>query len=90
MRGMIGTAMGGNSRKAALKRNLPALIKAKDIIKLFSIEDTSIIEIEILKLCEKAVNSPSLLLPHESRIIHGRWVKLAESGKLRGIRNRKK
>jgi hypothetical protein len=87
MRGAIGTATGGgSSRKWAIKRNLPALIHAKDILALHRRGEPDIHQ-GVLAACDKAVNSPSLLLPHEGRIIHAVWRQFAETGKLRGIRN---
>lgn len=80
--------MGGpsSSRRWALKRNLPALIHAGDILKLHRLGEW--VEPNVLEACEKAVESPSLLEPWESGMIHKQWKLLAESGKLRGIRSK--
>lgn len=78
--------MGGpdSSRKWALKNNLYALIKAKDILKL--LERGEQIPESVMFACDKAINSPSLLLPSEKRVIQSQWIAFAEAGKLRGLR----
>ncbi len=79
--------MGGpdSSRKWALKRSLPALIKAKDILKLH--EQGESIGAEMFNLCTKAVEAPSLLPRFEGNKIYREWVNWAKTGKLRGIRS---
>ena len=83
--GPIGTQMGSNSRKAAFRRNLPALIKAKDIL---TVHERGISEIgpNVLDVCRIATESPSLLYEGQKRMIWAVWQELAESNKLRGIR----
>lgn len=83
--GPIGTQMGSNSRKAALRRNLPALIKAKDIL---TVHERGISEIgpNVLAVCRIATESPSLLTVGQSRMVWAVWQKLAEANKLHGIR----
>ena len=82
--------MGGpsSSRKWALKRNLPGLIHAKDILELLKRGEPDITE-EVIQTCNKAVTMPSELLPYEQAIIHGQWFAFAKAGKLRGIRRPK-
>ena len=77
--------MGGNSRRAAVKRNLWALIKAKDIL---AVHDRGISEIasNIIDVCCIAANSPSLLTPNQGRMVWAVWQELAEANKLHGIR----
>lgn len=79
--------MGANSRKWALKNNLPALIHAKDILKLHKIGDPGV-QSDILEVCTKAISEPSMLLPFEIGMIHKYWRLAAEAGKLRGIRTK--
>jgi len=83
--GLVGTPMGSNSRKEALRRNLPALIKAKDII---TVAERGISEIEpdVLDVCRVATGSPSLLTEGQRRMVWAVWQKLAEANKLHGIR----
>lgn len=78
--------MGGpdSSRKWALKNNLHALIKAKDILKL--LERGEKIPESVMFACDKAINAPSLLVPSEKRAIQFQWMAFAEAGKLRGLR----
>ena len=85
MRGSIGTQMGSNSRMSAVKRSLPALIKAKDILKAVErgICDQGK---TVMEICRCAVESPSLLNERQKRIIWSVWVDLAERGVLHGIR----
>jgi hypothetical protein len=77
--------MGGNSRKAAARRNVHALIKAKDIL---TVHERGISEIDsnVLEVCRIATTSPSLLTIGQGRMIWAVWQKLAEATKLRGIR----
>ena len=83
--GPIGTQMGSNSRKAALRRNLPALIKAKDIL---TVHERGISEIgpNVLDVCRIATESPSILTVGQSRMVWAVWQELAEANKLHGIR----
>ena len=83
--GPIGARFGGNSLKAAVKRNLPYLIKAKDILTAH-IRGISVIDNDALNVCTIAVTRPSQLLDGQNCIIWAVWQDLAESGKLRGIR----
>lgn len=81
--------MGGNSRKAALRRNLPALIKAKDILTAW---DRGIYEPNdtVREICRVATEAPSILTEWQKRVIWSVWQELAECGKLRGIRTANK
>lgn len=89
MKGAVGTAMGGpqDSRKWALHRNRAALGWASDLLKLNDKEGGSKdIRSETLALCDKALRCPSLLEHWESRSIHRAWIQIAQTGRLRGIR----
>jgi len=83
--GPVGTQCSGNSRRAAVKRNLWALIKAADILK---VHEPGLNEIgpDVLAVCRIATESPSLLYEGQKRMIWAVWQELAESNKLRGIR----
>ena len=85
--GPIGTPMGGNSRKAAVRRNIYGLIKGKDIL---TVHERGISEIDsnVLDVCRIAMESPSLLSVGQERMIWTVWQKLAEANKLHGIRSR--
>ena len=84
--GPIGTPMGGNSRKAAVRRNIYGLIKGKDIL---TVHERGISEIDsnVLEVCRIATKSPSLLTVQQGRMIWAVWQQLAEANKLHGIRN---
>jgi hypothetical protein len=77
--------MGGNSRKAAVRRNIYGLIKGKDIL---TVHERGISEIDsnVLEVCRIATTSPSLLTIGQGRMIWAVWQKLAEANKLHGIR----
>ena len=83
--GAIGAQTSGSSRRAAVRRNLPALIKAKDIL---TVHERSISEISpnVLDVCRIATGSPSLLSKGQNHMIWAVWHQLAEANKLRGIR----
>ena len=83
--GPVGTQCSGNSRKAAVKRNLWALIKAADILK---VHERGLHEIgpNVLDVCRIATESPSLLYEGQKRMIWCVWQELAEANKLHGIR----
>ena len=83
--GPIGEPMGGNSRKAAVRRNIYGLIKGKDIL---TVHERGISEIDsnVLEVCRIATKSPSLLTERQKRMIFAVWQKLAEANKLHGIR----
>ena len=83
--GPVGTQCGSNSRKAAVKRNLWALIKAADILK---VHERGLHEIgpNVLDVCRIATESPSLLTVGQGRMMWAVWQELAETGKLCGIR----
>jgi hypothetical protein len=80
--------MGGpqDSRKWALKRNLPALIHAKDILRLIERGVTDV-RPDIIEACHKATESPSLLMYWEKSMIEAEWLRRAKAGQLRGIRS---
>src|SRR5690242_8152581 len=88
MKGSVGTPMGSidGSRKAALKRNLPFLIRANDILTLKKRGEQDIWP-ETLEACVSATTKPSLLSAHEKGMISSCWIHFAKQGKLRGIRN---
>jgi hypothetical protein len=77
--------MGGNSRKAAVRRNIYGLIKGKDIL---TVHERGISEIDsnVLDVCRIATQSPSLLTARQKNMILAVWQKLAEANKLHGIR----
>ena len=83
--GAIGAQTSGSSRRAAVRRNLPALIKAKDIL---TVHERGIQEMQpdVLDVCRIATESPSLLTVGQSRMVWAVWQELAEANKLRGIR----
>ena len=83
--GSVGSQMSGSSRRAAVRRNLPMLIKAKDIM---TVHERGISEISpnVLDVCRIATESPSLLTMGQSRMVWAVWQELAEENKLRGIR----
>ena len=83
--GAIGAQTSGSSRRAAVRRNLPALIKAKDILK---VHERGLHEIgpNVLDVCRIATESPSLLYEGQKRMIWAVWQELAEANKLHGIR----
>ena len=83
--GPIGAQTSGNSRKAAVKRNIRYLIKAKDILTVHQ-RCISVIDDDVLAVCMMAVTRPSELLSVQNCIIWSVWQRLAESGKLTGIR----
>jgi hypothetical protein len=77
--------MGSNSRKAAARRNIYALVKAKDIL---TVHERGISEIDsnVMDVCRIATECPSLLTVQQGRMIWAVWQQLAEANKLRGIR----
>ncbi len=77
--------MGGNSRKAAVRRNIYGLIKGKDIL---TVHERGISEIDsnVLEVCRIATKSPSLLTERQKCMIWAVWQQLAEANKLHGIR----
>ena len=83
--GAVGAQTSGSSRRAAVRRNLPMLIKAKDIM---TVHERGISEIgpNVLDVCRIATESPSLLYEGHKRMIWAVWQELAEANKLRGIR----
>ena len=83
--GTVGAQCSGNSRKAALKRNLWALIKAADILKVHE-QGRHEIGSNVLDVCQIATKSPSLLYDGQKRMIGAVWQELAEANKLHGIR----
>ena len=83
--GPVGTQCSGNSRKAAVKRNLWALIKAADILKVHE-QGRHEIGPNVLDVCRIATKSPSLLYEWQKRMIWAVWQELAEANKLHGIR----
>ena len=87
--GAVGAQTSGSSRLAAVRRNLPALIKAKDIL---TVHERGISEIgpNVLDVCRIATESPSLLTVGQSRMVWAVWQELAEANKLRGIRTANK
>ena len=86
-KGPVGTQCSGNSRKAAVRRNLWALIKAKDIL---TAHERRLHEINpnVLDVCRIATETPSLLYERQKRMIWCVWQELAEGNKLHGIRTR--
>ena len=83
--GPVGAQCSGNSRKAAVKRNLWALIKAADILKVHE-QGRHEIDPNVLDVCRIATESPSQLYDGQKCMIWAVWQKLAEANKLRGIR----
>jgi len=77
--------MGGNARKAAVRRNIYGLIKGKDIL---TVHERGISEIDshVLDVCRIATKSPSLLTERQKSMIWAVWQQLAEANKLHGIR----
>ncbi|MCP4493420.1 MAG: hypothetical protein GY820_39850 [Gammaproteobacteria bacterium] len=84
--GAIGAAMGGNSRRAATKRNTWALIKAKDLITVHQ-RGIHSMNSNVLDVCKIATESPSLLHERQKKMIWAVWQDMAEAQKLHGIRN---
>ena len=83
--GAVGAQISGSSRRAAVRRNLPALIRAKDIL---AVHKRGIQEMrpDVLDVCRIATESPSLLYEGQKRMIWAVWQELAEANKLHGIR----
>jgi len=78
--------MGGNSRKAALKRNIPAVIRARDLSRAID-RNILVADDYLSNTITRALDSPSILTRHERQVIFAAWLRLAEAGQLRGIRH---
>lgn len=83
--GAVGASFSGSSSRAAWKRNIWALVKAKDILRVHEL-GLHEIGLNVLDVCRIATESPSLLYAGQKGMIGAVWQDLAEAGKLRGIR----
>lgn len=84
--GSTGAQTSGNSRRAAVRRNMPALIRAKDVL-MARARGIGGVSDDLVEVCRIATESPSLLTPWQYRMVYAGWIELAEAGHLRGIRN---
>lgn len=79
--------MGGpdSSRKWAVKRALPSIIKGKDILALHERGETDIYP-DTLAAARLSQSAPSILTGRDHCLIRSCWMFFAKQGKLRGIR----
>jgi hypothetical protein len=82
--GLVGASI-GSSFKTLRNRNLPNLIRAKDILTLVKRGEPDISP-ELLEACQRTASNMMDAQGRDKTIIYCNWMRFAESGKLRGIR----